>query len=191
MKEICDNFQKHLFCNPHTSPITKSTIDQVRYRVLKHFNTNSDKYSIIFTSGTTASLRLIAESFSFSESNCDNGTFYYLLNNHTSVLGMREIMKTENIKTVTKNELLKLPNQNRLQDNKFVKNSLVTFSAQCNFNGYKFPLEVIEKIQNYGLTDDSNFYVCLDAASFVSTNFLDLDKFSPDFVTLSFYKIFG
>jgi len=31
----------------------------------------------------------------------------------------------------------------------------------------------------------------LDAASFVSTSKLDLKKYTPDFVALSFYKIFG
>jgi molybdenum cofactor sulfurase len=31
----------------------------------------------------------------------------------------------------------------------------------------------------------------LDAAAFIPTNRLDLSKVKPDFVTMSFYKIFG
>lgn len=31
----------------------------------------------------------------------------------------------------------------------------------------------------------------LDASSYVSTNQLDLDTYSPDFVAVSFYKMFG
>lgn len=63
---------------------------------------------------------------------------------------------------------------------------LITFPAQCNFNGFKFPLELIQKFQK----NPENF-VCLDAASFVSTNFLDLTLYKPDYVCLSFYKMFG
>ena len=33
--------------------------------------------------------------------------------------------------------------------------------------------------------------VLLDAAAFVPTNSLDLSKYKPDFVTMSFYKLFG
>ena len=33
--------------------------------------------------------------------------------------------------------------------------------------------------------------MCLDAASYVSTQRLDLSKYKPEFVALSFYKIFG
>lgn len=33
--------------------------------------------------------------------------------------------------------------------------------------------------------------MALDAAAFVPTNRLDLSKIKPDFVTLSFYKMFG
>lgn len=104
---------------------------------------------------------------------------------------MREVIKTNNIELVTEDDLLKIPKEKRVIDGALSKNSLVTFSAQCNFNGHKLQLEVIDKIQKYGLSQDSYHYVCLDAASFVSTNFLDLEKYHPDFVCLSFYKIFG
>lgn len=147
---------------------------------------------MIFTSGATSSLKLVAETFSFStEENSNKGAFYYCLHNHTSVLGMRAIVSTTNIEPVSKKILTDLPNENRLKFKNFSKNSLVTFSAQCNFNGIKVPLEIVEKIQHCGLSDDANFYVCLDASSFVSTNFLDLTKYRPDFVCLSFYKMFG
>lgn len=92
---------------------------------------------------------------------------------------MREIVQTEKIVPVSKSELL---------DNEFklALPGLITFPAQCNFNGFKYPLELIEKFQEH-----PEGFVCLDAASFVSTNFLDLQKFHPDFVCISFYKLFG
>ena len=56
-----------------------------------------------------------------------------------------------------------------------------------NFNGRKYPLSWIKELQS---ASESNF-VLLDAASYVSTNHLDLSKVTPDFVVMSFYKMFG
>ena len=139
---------------------------------------------MIFTSGTTASLKLVAESFQFSSNNKE-GSFYYLTDSHTSVLGMREIVNTNKIIPLTKDSLLTLQNDLTIID-ATPGNSLFTFAAQCNYNGFKYPLEIITNIQQI----DSN-YICLDAASFVSTNHLDLQLYTPDYVCFSFYKIFG
>ena len=54
-----------------------------------------------------------------------------------------------------------------------------------NFNGRKYPLSWIQMLQS------SSHLVLLDAASFVSTNTLDLSFVKPDFVVISFYKMFG
>ena len=35
------------------------------------------------------------------------------------------------------------------------------------------------------------WYVCLDAAGWVSSSSLDLSQYRPNFVALSFYKLFG
>lgn len=89
-------------------------------------------------------------------------------------------MQTKNIIPVTKEKLL---DENLTLDG---PGGLVTFPAQCNYNGFKYPLELISKFQK-----NRDIFVCLDAASFLSTNQLDLQRFKPDFVCLSFYKIFG
>lgn len=129
---------------------------------------------MIFTSGTTAALKLVGESFKFS----NDGAFFYHTDSHTSVLGMREIVQTEKIVPVTKEKFL---------DYAFEANSgLITFPAQCNYNGFKFPLDLIAKFQ-----ESPEMFVCLDAASYVSTSVLDLQRYKPDYVCLSFYKIFG
>jgi selenocysteine lyase/cysteine desulfurase len=47
------------------------------------------------------------------------------------------------------------------------------------------PLEWIERAHAHG------WDVLLDAAAFVPTNRLDLSVHHPDFVSLSFYKLFG
>jgi selenocysteine lyase/cysteine desulfurase len=64
--------------------------------------------------------------------------------------------------------------------------NLVVFPAMSNFCGKKFPIEKWIEFSRR-----KNFRVLLDAAAFVSTSRLDLGKLSPDFVAISFYKIFG
>lgn len=62
----------HLYGNPHSgnpsSQLSTDTIEGVRELVLQFFNTNSTHYDVIFTSGCTAALKLLAESFSWNGS---------------------------------------------------------------------------------------------------------------------------
>lgn len=164
------------------------------------------EYAVVFTSNATAAIKIVAETFDFGSP--DAGSFYYCQENHTSILGMREVVKTPNKFVLTKPELLE-----NLEREKHTTrtassdgNSLLVFSAQCNFSGYKMPLDLIEIVQKNGLInqgkqisgvkamiekDCSNFFILLDAASFVASNYLDLDKYKPDFICVSFYKMFG
>ena len=63
--------------------------------------------------------------------------------------------------------------------------SLFAFPAQSNFSGVQHPLDLVEGAQRAG------YAVLLDAAAFVPTNSLRLDVVHPEFVALSFYKMFG
>jgi selenocysteine lyase/cysteine desulfurase len=63
--------------------------------------------------------------------------------------------------------------------------NLFAFPAQSNFSGVQHPLEWIAAAQAGG------WDVLVDAASFVPSNRLDLSQWHPDFVDISFYKIFG
>jgi molybdenum cofactor sulfurtransferase len=63
--------------------------------------------------------------------------------------------------------------------------NLFAYPAQSNFSGVKHPLDIVRKAQSKG------WRVLLDAAAFVPTSRLDLSAVQPDFVTLSFYKMFG
>lgn len=70
---------------------------------------------------------------------------------------------------------------------------LFAFPAEDNFSGVKYPLEWIERIQRSGNVcgKTGDWRVLLDAAAFVPTNRLDLGTYKPDFVSISFYKMFG
>jgi selenocysteine lyase/cysteine desulfurase len=63
--------------------------------------------------------------------------------------------------------------------------NLFAYPAQSNFSGVQHPLDWIEQAHAAG------WDVLLDAAAFVPTNRLDLSAVHPDFVCLSFYKMFG
>jgi selenocysteine lyase/cysteine desulfurase len=62
---------------------------------------------------------------------------------------------------------------------------LFAFPAQSNFSGVRHPLELV------GLAQSLGYRVLLDAAAFVPTHKLSLRTVRPDFVPVSFYKMFG
>ena len=62
---------------------------------------------------------------------------------------------------------------------------LFAFPAQSNFSGVQHPLTWIERAHARG------YDVLVDAAAFAPTNRFDLSRWKPEFVTLSFYKMFG
>lgn len=162
------------------------------YSILEHFNTNSEEYSVIFTSGATGSIKTVAECFDYGKE-CE-GSLIHLENNHTSVLGMRIYAK--NVKELKVVEAFNVLKNSRNISEYENDNSLFVYPAQCNFSGTKFPLEWIDKVKEGCLnsiveTKCSNWFVLLDSASYSSTNQLDLSKYKPDFVAISFYKMFG
>lgn len=65
------------------------------------------------------------------------------------------------------------------------KNKLFGFPAQSNVSGVKYDWAWVKTAKEKG------WDVLLDAAAFVPTCKLDLKEVQPDFVTVSFYKIFG
>jgi selenocysteine lyase/cysteine desulfurase len=65
------------------------------------------------------------------------------------------------------------------------KANLFAFPAQSNFSGVRHSLDWI------GRAREAGWDVLLDAAAYVPTSRLDLSRHQPDFVTVSFYKMFG
>lgn len=215
-----------LFGNPHShsesSQLTSTVVEETRDLILSHFNTDSDTYSVVFTAGSTASLKLLAETFAWKKNPVKsendfiylgdniinesikvvghNGSvFCYLEDDHTSVLGMREVAIKERASVVCFRE------QDVVScDTSYVRSTdptyhLFAFPAQSNFSGRKYPLEWVNSITSgkaslkgvEWLLGTGEVTVLLDAASFVSTSPLDLTTYPADFVAMSFYKMFG
>ncbi len=176
--------------NPHSaSPSSMEMtrrVEQARAAVLAYFNATGE-YTAIFTLNASAALKLVGESYPFAP----GGKLLLTADNHNSVNGMREFARVKGVSAsyapLTRPELRIDPQaMDELLDQAApAQANLLAFPAQSNFSGVKHPLELIARAQAKG------WHVLLDAAAYVPTNPLDLRALTPDFVALSFYKMFG
>ncbi|XP_078093152.1 molybdenum cofactor sulfurase isoform X2 [Mustelus asterias] len=196
---------ENIYGNPHSanvaSRLTHDTIEHVRYRILQHFNTSPEEYTIIFTSGSTAALKLVAESFQWTctESGDSRSRFCHLTDSHTSVVGIRGLSALAGALTIPVNhdEIYEDKSKNIPvgKEENCHTHHLFCYPAQSNFSGTKYPLTWIRDIKSNKLSPFSKipgkWSVLVDAASFVGTSPLDLSLHQADFIPISFYKIFG
>ena len=178
-----------VFGNPHSineaSEAATLWVDRVRAYVLEFFNASPDEYVAIFTSNATAAIKLVGESYPFAP-----GDRYLLtFDNHNSVNGIREFARS---KGAAIEYVPVIPPELRIDESSLRKQldmpggrNLFAYPAQSNLSGVQFSLEWIAEAQSRG------WDVLLDCAAFVPTNCLDLGRWHPDFVAMSFYKLFG
>ncbi|XP_072247525.1 molybdenum cofactor sulfurase isoform X1 [Leuresthes tenuis] len=204
VRDYIRDISTNVYGNPHShspsSRLTHDTMEGVRYRVLQHFNTTPEEYSVIFTSGCTAALKLVAESFPWSpETESEVGShFCYLTDNHTSVVGMRGVTSALGVAAlpVCPTELeSKAKDEAQGEAVSSQTAHLFCYPAQSNFSGKKYPLSHVKGIQArrlYPACDhQGRWFVLLDAASHVSCSPLNLQECPADFIPISFYKMFG
>ena len=180
-----------VFGNPHSANPTSSAatalVERARAAVLRYFRASESEYECIFTANATGALRLVGEAYPFGPA----GRFLATSDNHNSVNGIREFARAKGARTayvplecpdlrVDDEVLLGL-----LDDGDAGSSNLFAFPAQSNFSGVKHPLEWIAPARERG------WDVLVDGAAFVPTNRLDLSVWTPDFVAISFYKLFG
>ncbi len=182
--------RENVFGNPHSSNPTSQAatriVESAREYILKFFNADPAEYLAIFTANASGALKLIGESYPFS-----NGRYLLTFDNHNSVNGIREFAHARGAEvTYIPVSLPDMRVDAAQLDRELSKPSssghnLFAYPAQSNFSSVKHPLEWIEQAHARG------WDVLLDAAAYVPTNQLDLSKVNPDFVPISFYKIFG
>ena len=180
-----------VFGNPHslnpTSMATTRLVEQARQYVAHYFNAAPEEYVVIFTLNASAALKLVGEAYPF-----EPGDHYLLtFDNHNSVNGIREFARGRGATTTY--VPVELPDMrvdevqllDSLESVRPGGHHLFAYPAQSNFSGVQHSLNWIAQAQARG------WDVLLDAAAFVATNRLDLSRWHPDFVPLSFYKMFG
>jgi molybdenum cofactor sulfurtransferase len=181
---------EHVFGNPHSSNPTSlaatQLVEHAREYVLKFFNADPDEYLAIFTPNASGALKLVGESYPFPK-----GRYLLTFDNHNSVNGIREFAHARGAEVTY--IPIALPEM-RVDETQLSRelaqpskrgHNLFAYPAQSNFSSVQHPLEWIEEAHRYG------WDVLLDAAAFVPTNRLDLSQVKPDFVPISFYKMFG
>lgn len=181
--------KSNVFGNPHstnpTSQLATKYVKAARQKVISFFN--AEDYYCVFTQNASGALKIVGECYPF-----DQESFLLLLaDNHNSVNGIREYaqrrggqyqycsIQYEDLR-IDEEMLIKL-----LEAQNEKPHKLFAFPAQSNVSGVKHDLNWIKEAQSRG------WDVMLDAAAYVPTSKLDLKVVQPDFVSVSFYKIFG
>ncbi|CDF37234.1 unnamed protein product [Chondrus crispus] len=178
----------HCLGNPHssnpTSAVSTAKIDAARRAVLRYFNADPAEYCLVFTPNASAAIKLVAEAFPFTP----RSALLLLADNHNSVNGIRVYA----CRAAASTTYIPLASAMRcpplapyLHKRNTDANNLFAFPAQSNFSGVKHDLAAVRAAHRHA------WYVLLDAAAFVPTSKLDLSVVRPDFVPVSFYKIFG
>lgn len=188
--------------NPHslnpTSEAATHLITRARARVLAHLNAPPDgDYTVIFTPNATGAIRLVGEAYPF----CRRNRLVLTADNHNSVNGLRVFARRRHARTayipaqspelridsaVVESELKRQsPWATLFGSGPGGRKGLFAFPAQSNFSGVRHPLAWVGLAQKHG------YDVLLDAAAYLPTASLDLSVVQPEFVAVSWYKLFG
>jgi molybdenum cofactor sulfurtransferase len=183
--------RSHTLGNPHscnpTSRAATALCEDARAEVLRFFRADPAEYTAIFTPNASGALKLVGEAFPFAP----GGRYLLTVDNHNSVNGIREFARARGAEVtylpIVSGDLRLDPATVRAELERLAPGApgLFAFPAQSNFSGVQHDLGLIAAAQAQG------WEVLLDAAAFVPTNRLDLSVWKPDFVSLSFYKMFG
>jgi len=175
--------------NPHstnpTSQLATKLVDRARARVLEFFNASD--YICVFTQNASGALKVVGESYPFTS----DSRLILLSDNHNSVNGIREYCNRKGGKT----RYVQVQYEDLMVNNDLLRTALseapegvpklFAFPGQSNVSGVKHDLKWID------IARENGFDVLLDAAAYVPSTRLDLTQIRPDFVSVSFYKIFG
>jgi selenocysteine lyase/cysteine desulfurase len=177
--------------NPHSGSLTSAAatdlVEGARRRVLEWFNAPPAEYTAIFTPNATGAMKAVGEAYPFAP----GSALLLSFDNHNSVNGVREFARRRGADVFY--APLTMPDlrldadalRSRLATPAGQGPRLFAYPAQSNFSGVKHPLEFVAIAQGLG------WDVLLDAAAYVPTHRLDLSAVRPDFVAVSFYKMFG
>ena len=222
LQDIFEFIAKNTMANPHSNgPLGDRSCQEIsrcRELILDHFGADSDEYSVVFTSGSTAALKLVGECFPWSKDSC----FCYPFNSHTSLLGIREF--APNSFCIPSNKFPRCPERfpayhestDETKSPFHGSYSLLALPGECNFAGTKVrPSEASSLFENISTewlnSMDSDITTTrskdnedcsmkwlwmLDASKLAATSPIDLtadyeEHNRPHFMCVSFYKMFG
>ena len=191
IRDIAELLKGGVFGNPHSvSPASSAAtalVEETRESVLRYFNAPPDEYVAIFTANATGAIKLVGEAYPFQA-----GDRYLLsFDNHNSINGVREFARAHGadvtyVRVVPPDlRLDEAQLRAELDRPKEGGHNLFSYPSQSNFSGVQHPMEWTSYAHERG------WDVMQDCAAFAPSNRLDLAEVLPDFVPLSFYKMFG
>lgn len=211
---VFKDLRGHVYGNPHSanpsSTLASERVEEARDAVLKYFNADPAEYQIVFTRSATEALKIVGETYPWGP----RSEFAYLRENHNSVLGVREYAMAKGgrfhainetsveawVRDSSGDDVTRFLDATSVssgrrpvpptEDDDGTVHNLFAFPAEDNFAGVKYPLSWINAIKAKS-RPGRRWRVMLDAAAYVPTQPLDLSVVRPDFVSMSFYKIFG
>lgn len=205
-------WKKDLLGNPHSNSASSlratEYVEQARQQVLEFFHASPESFDVVFVANATAAIKLVAHALN------EKGFWYgYHADSHTSLVGVRELAKKgyhcfssdkeleewiacseglgEKDRHVSPGMKPSKDVGHHLPGERVIK--LIGYPAQSNMNGHRTPKEWAKRMRLKRFSDGGCLYTLLDAAAFCSSAQLDLSDpdTAADFVSVSFYKIFG
>lgn len=166
--------------------------------MLGFFKADPKHFDLVFVSGATAAIKLVAETLRDHSRRRTNASFWYGYHAaaHTSLVGVRQLAKPGSACFNSDREVedwLETIGKVRQSDLEASEVGLFAYPAQSNMNGRRLPLDWPGRLRSSQRSEHRKIYSLLDAAAYVATAPLDLSdpNNAPDFVALSFYKVFG
>eukprot|EP00632_Arachnochrysis_sp_CCMP2950_P016105 CAMPEP_0185700436 /NCGR_PEP_ID=MMETSP1164-20130828/7493_1 /TAXON_ID=1104430 /ORGANISM="Chrysoreinhardia sp, Strain CCMP2950" /LENGTH=673 /DNA_ID=CAMNT_0028367387 /DNA_START=61 /DNA_END=2082 /DNA_ORIENTATION=+ len=209
---IASDLKTTLYGNPHSlsSSATRSSeaVEAARAEILAFLGASDDEYEVIFTRSCTDSLRLVADTFPWAPT----GEFRYLVQNHNSVLGIRDVARSrgaaaravdvEDVERWLSDEKTtrRFPPTGGEEDEDAASEEeasalhLFAYPGEENFAGAMFPLRWAARIvasRSKPRHPLASWRVLVDAAKLAASHPVNLTETPADFLTLSFYKLFG
>lgn len=191
IRSFARDMTENLYGNPHSaspsSSLSTSVVHDVRKEVLKRFSAPSDQFDLIFVPNATAAIKLVAQAFQDQE----EGFWYgYHKDAHTSLVGVRELAKNGHHCFRSDEEVKHWIESGVVHPGHL---ALFAYPAQSNMTGYRPPLTWGSQVRATLNLQNNRVYTLLDAASYLTTGHLNLNDqtLAPDFIALSFYKMFG
>jgi molybdenum cofactor sulfurtransferase len=194
---FADDIKSNLYGNPHSNStpahLSGERIDNIRIRALRFFNADPEDFDLIFVANASAAIKLVVDCF--RDTACENKRssqrkfwYGYHRDSHNSVVGGRELTSGNHRCFHSDAQVddwiddpKSAPDHNQL--------GLFAYPGQSNQTGRRLPLSYPKRIR--ASRRGQNTYTLLDAAALATTTQLNLDEVQPDFVSISFYKIFG
>jgi len=187
VQAFAKRMQSSLLSNPHSdagsASLSASLIANTRLQVLQFFDADPAHFDVVFTANATAAIKLVADAFSGHEAGFD---YYFHYKCHTSLLGVGQL--AERSLCLKSDEAVASWIQSNTEAHRL---SLFAYPAQSNMDGERLPAHWPAQIRTASCHGKT--YTLLDVAALVPTSPLSLRNHSgaPDFLVLSFYKIFG